>query len=144
MTAKQSAILVTRAKKRRSTRAELWERCFVSEEPGFDVPEGWVNIQRSDQIDATKPDGTDYEIFESDEDAALAVCDFTKTPGVAMHFAPTPGLWEPVSFDGCGTSRERWYDLDAAGSVIDPAHAEACPKWVVVIPVWVAKQAGLM
>lgn len=140
MSAKQSAILVERSRKRRSLREELRARCavFNDEIDERNAPEGWVEIQRNDTIDREFGSAS-AEIFESDEHAALAVAEQGGARGTAMHYEEVSGLFEPVSLDGCGTTPERWSDLRRMAAVASGNDGH----WITIVPRSVAKAAGL-
>ncbi len=142
MSAKQSEILVARAKKRRTLRDELRARCAVfnenDDERGMSetAPEGWVEIQRNDSVDEEG-----LEPFASDEHAALAVAELGTARGSAMFYELDSGLFEPIALDGLGTHALRWGALNQAATLITLGDAK--PHWICIVPRGVAIRAGL-
>jgi hypothetical protein len=168
VSAKQSAVLVARAKKRRTLRDELRARCGVFNETDHgtseNAPEGWVEIQRFASIDR-EFGSKSAEPFESDEHAALAVAELGGARGTAMHYECGAGLFEPVDLAGLGTSPERWTALAGAAEIlggdhypdedglvtftIDPSprrrgRDEVGGSWICIVPRSVAIAAGLL
>lgn len=114
-------------------RTAVREGAFVADN-GL-APEGWVQIERDDAT----------EIFETDDDAANAVCDLAgSSRGLVMVYAPSTDAMLPALVTGGPEwSEGEWRRLDAALVSYDPTHGKHAPTWIVIVPAFVAKAAGL-
>lgn len=146
MSAKQSEILVERARTRRSIREELRAHCAVFNEDGSGesetAPIGWVEIQRNDTIDDDA--GELFERFASDEHAALAVAGVGGCPGSAMHYEMASGTFEPIPLDAMGVHALRWEALNRHARSISVLQGDGEIRWICIVPRAIAKAAGLL